>query len=139
MFYSIFSFEIRYWLRKPSFYVYAGIMFALSYFVMISAAGIFESLTVSMNTITIVNSPVAINGLLNEMAIILYFFLPALIGGTIYRDYKHNMHSVLYSYPFKKWEYLLGKFMAGLTVSTFVMMAAALGIILGTITPGTNA
>ncbi|MCH2450085.1 MAG: ABC transporter permease [Gracilimonas sp.] len=138
MFYSIFSFEIRYWLRKPSFYVYAGIMFALSYFVMISAAGIFESLTVSMNTITIMNSPIAINGLLNEMGIILYFFLPALIGGTIYRDYKHNMHSVLYSYPFKKWEYLLGKFMAGLTVSTFIMIAAALGIILGTITPGTN-
>lgn len=138
MFYSIFSFEIRYWLRQTSFYVYAGIMFALSYFVMISAAGIFESLTVSMNTITIMNSPIAINGLLNEMGIILYFFLPALIGGTIYRDYKHNMHSVIYSYPFKKWEYLLGKFMAGLTVSTLVMMAAALGIILGTITPGTN-
>ncbi|MEX2478927.1 MAG: M1 family aminopeptidase [Gracilimonas sp.] len=138
MFYSIFSFEIRYWLRKSSFYVYAGILFSLSYFVMISAAGIFESLTVSMNTITIVNSPVAINGLLNEMAIILYFFLPALIGGTIYRDYKHNMHSVLYSYPFKKWEYLLGKFAAGLTVSTLVMIAAALGVILGSITPGTN-
>ena len=138
MFYSIFSFEIRYWLRKTSFYVYAGIMFVLSYFVMLSAAGIFESLTVSMNTITIVNSPIAINGLLNAMAIILYFFLPALIGGTIYRDYKHNMHSVIYSYPFQKWEYLLGKFMAGLTVSTFVMMAAALGIILGTLTPGTN-
>jgi len=138
MFYSIFSFEVRYWLRKPSFYVYAGIMFALSYFVMISASGFFESLTVSMNTATIVNSPIAINGILNEMAIILYFFLPALIGGTIYRDYKHNMHSVLYSYPFKKWEYLLGKFMAGLTVSTFVMLAAALGIILGTLTPETN-
>tara|TARA_R100001143_G_C3361089_1_gene135914 strand:- start:10953 stop:14612 length:3660 start_codon:yes stop_codon:yes gene_type:complete len=138
MFYSIFSFEIRYWLRNTSFYVYAGIMFALSYFIMISAAGFFESLTVSMNTITIVNSPIAINGILNEMAIILYFFLPALIGGTMYRDYKHNMHSVLYSYPFQKWEYLLGKFTAGLTVSTIVMLAAALGIILGTITPGTN-
>lgn len=138
MFYSIFSFEIRYWLRNTSFYVYAGIMFVLSYFIMISAAGFFESLTVSMSTITIVNSPIAINGLLNEMAIILYFFLPALIGGTIYRDYKHNMHSVLYSYPFQKWEYLLGKFMAGLTVSTFVMLAAALGVIFGTITPGTN-
>ncbi|TVR28123.1 MAG: hypothetical protein EA390_12825 [Balneolaceae bacterium] len=138
MFYSILSFEIRYWLRKPSFYVYSGIMFALSYLIMISAAGIFESLTVSMSTITIVNSPVAINGLLNEMALILYFLLPALIGGTIYRDYEHNMHSVLYSYPFQKWEYLLGKFMAGLTVSTLVMIAAALGIILGTLTPGTN-
>lgn len=138
MFYSIFTFEIRYWLHNTSFYVYAGIMFAISYFIMISASGFFESLTVSMNTITIVNSPLAINGILNEMAIILYFFLPALVGGTIYHDYKHNMHSVLYSYPFQKWEYLLGKFMAGLTVSTFVMLAAALGIILGTITPGTN-
>lgn len=138
MFYPILSFEIRYWLRKPSFYVYAGIMFALSLFVMVAAAGLFESLTVSMSTITIVNSATAINGILNEMAVIVYFFLPALIGGTIYRDYKHNMHSVIYSYPFKKWEYLLAKFTAGIVMATLVMIAAALGIMLGSVFPGTN-
>ncbi|MDR9419560.1 ABC transporter permease/M1 family aminopeptidase [Gracilimonas sp.] len=138
MFWNIFTFEIRYWLRKPSFYVYSGIIFALSLFIMVSAAGIFESLTVSMSTITIVNSATAINGLLNEMAIIVYFFLPAVVGGTIYRDYKHEMHSVLYSYPFKKWEYLLAKFLSGIVMITLIVIAAALGLLLGSVFPGTN-
>ncbi len=138
MFLNIYTFEIRYWLRKPSFYVYSGILFFLSLFIMATAAGFFESLTVSMNSITLVNSAVAINGILNEMSIIVFFFLPAIIGGTIHRDYKHEMHSVLYSYPFKKWEYLLAKFLAGITVSTFVVIAAALGVMLGSIFPGTN-
>jgi ABC-2 type transport system permease protein len=138
MFYTIFSFELRYWLRKPSFYVYSGILFLLSLFTMATAAGLFESITVSINSITIVNSASSINGLLNEMAIIAYFLLPAIIGGTIYKDYKHEMHSVLYSYPFTKWEYLLAKFLAGICIATLVIVAAALGVFLGSVFPGTN-
>ncbi len=138
MFYTIFSFEVRYWFRKPSFYVYAGIMFLLSLFTMAAAGGLFEGLTVSINSITIINSASSINGLLNEMAIIVYFFLPAIIGGTIYKDYENEMHSVLYSYPFTKWEYLLAKFSAGICISTLVVVAAAIGIFLGSVFPGTN-
>jgi len=138
MFFTIFSFEIRYWLRKPSFYVYSGIMFFLSLFIMVSAAGLFESLTVSMNSLTKVNSALAINGILGEMSVIVYFFLPAIVGGTIYRDYDSEMHSVLYSYPFKKWEYLLAKFTSGLTIITLVVIASALGILIGSVFPGTN-
>lgn len=138
MFYNIFTFELRYWLRKPSFYVYSGILFLLSLFTMATAAGLFESITVSINSITIVNSASSINGLLNEMAIIVYFLLPAIIGGTIYKDYKHEMHSVLYSYPFTKWEYLLAKFLAGICIATLVVVAAAFGVFLGSIFPGTN-
>jgi len=138
MFFTIFSFEVRYWFRKPSLYVYTGIIFSLSVFIMATAAGIFENLSASMNDLTIVNSPMAINGLINEMAIIVYFFLPAIIGGTIYKDYEHHMHSVLYSYPFKKWEYLTGKFLSGLFITLLVIITSAIGIFIGSILPGTN-
>ncbi len=138
MFSSIYLFELRYWFRKPLFYIYCGIMFVLSTFIMASAAGIFESLTVTMSTVTIVNSAIAINGLLNEMNVILFFLLPSIIGGTIFKDFDNEMHSVTFSYPFKKWEYLAAKFLSGLTISLLVIFCAAIGIMLGSVMPGTN-
>lgn len=138
MFYSIFSFELRYWFRKPLFYIYCGIMFFLSTLIMATAAGIFEGITASINSVTIVNSAIAINGLLNEMTVIMFFLLPSIIGGTIFKDFDNEMHSVTFSYPFKKWEYLGAKFLSGLTITIIVLSFAAIGIMLGSVLPGTN-
>lgn len=138
MFYSIYSFELRYWFRKPLFYIYCGIMFFLSTFIMATAAGIFEGITASINSVTIVNSAISINGILNEMNVIMFFLLPSIIGGTIFKDFDNEMHSVTFSYPFKKWEYLLAKFLSGLTITIIVMFFAAIGIMFGSIMPGTN-
>jgi len=138
MFYSIFSFELRYWFHKPLFYIYCGIMFFLSTLIMATAAGIFEGITASINSVTIVNSAIAINGLLNEMTVIMFFLLPSIIGGTIFKDFDNEMHSVTFSYPFKKWEYLGAKFLSGLTITIIVLSFAAIGIMLGSVLPGTN-
>lgn len=138
MFFHIYLFEVKAWFKKPLFYIYSGIMFVLSLFIMASAAGFFESITTSINSVTIVNSPIAINGLLNELNVFIYFFLPSIVGGTIYRDFKYEMHSITFSYPFQKWEYLFAKFLSGMTVTVLLMVVTALAIMLGTILPGTN-
>ncbi|MEP5943322.1 MAG: hypothetical protein ABJ356_02115, partial [Balneola sp.] len=113
-------------------------MFFLSAFIMAAAAGIFEGITATINSVTIVNSAIAINGLLNEMTVIMFFLLPSIIGGTIFKDFDNEMHSVTFSYPFKKWEYLLAKFLSGLTITIIVLSFAAIGIMLGSVLPGTN-
>ncbi len=113
-------------------------MFFLSLFIMATAAGIFDGITATINSVTIVNSAIAINGLLNEMNVIMFFLLPSIIGGTIFKDFENEMHSVTFSYPFKKWEYLSAKFLSGLTITILVMLCAALGIMLGSVLPGTN-
>lgn len=105
---------------------------------MASSAGIFESLTVTINSVTIVNSPSAINALLNSMTVFIFFLLPSIVGGTIYKDFKYEMHSIVFSYPFKKWEYLIAKFASGLFIANIIVVFAALGIMIGTILPGTN-
>lgn len=138
MFFHIYLFEIKAWFKKPLFYIYSGIMFALSLFIMASAAGFFESITTSINSVTIVNSPIAINSLLNELNVFIYFFLPSIVGGTIYRDFKYEMHSITFSYPFQKWEYLFAKFLSGMTVTMLLMVVTALALMLGTVLPGTN-
>jgi ABC-2 type transport system permease protein len=135
---TIVLFEIKQWFRRPSYYIYLSVMFLLALFLMADSAGIFDAIAVSVNSATLANSPSAINGLLNLMNVFIFFLLPALMGGTIYKDFKHEMHSVLFSYPFSKSSYLLGKFIAGYTATMGVLLAAALGMIIGTLLPGTN-
>ena len=79
---------------------------------------------------TIANSPLAINELLNGMnGFIFLFLIAALIGGTIHKDFKYDMHMVLFSYPFSKGPYLIGKFVAGYIITLSVLFSATLGMI----------
>lgn len=138
MFLNIFVYEIRAWFKRPLFYVYGGIILMLATFSMAAAAGIFEGITVAINSVTIVNSASAINALLNEMTLFIYFLLPSIVGGTIYKDFKYEMYSITFSYPFRKWEYLLAKFFSGLVIAFLIVVFAAVGIMIGSIMPGTN-
>lgn len=135
---TILFFEIKQWFRRPSYYIYLSVIFLLAMFSMASSTGIFDAIAVSVNSATLANSPSAINGLLNSMNVFIFFLLPALMGGTIYKDFKHEMHSVLFSYPFSKSSYLIGKFFAGYAATMGILLAAALGIMIGTFLPGTN-
>ena len=54
-------------------------------------------------------------------AFIFAFLIAALIGGTIHKDFKYDIHLLLFSYPFKKGPYLLGKFVAGYIVTLSVL------------------
>ena len=60
-----------------------------------------------------------------------------LIGGTIHKDFKYDIHLLLFSYPFKK-GHILGKFVAGYIVTLSVLLSTTLGMILGTFLPGVN-
>ena len=138
MFGKIAKFELKYWLKSPLLYTYAAIMFALSFFIMGEAIGMFDSGTVSVVGVSKMNSPIMLLGLLGAMTQILYFLLPSIVGSSIYKDYKHEMYQVLFSYPFGKRDYLLAKFFTSTLMALFVMCFAALGILSATFFPGVN-
>ena len=71
-------------------------------------------------------------------ASILIFFYPSIIGSTISRDYESEMHTILYSYPFSKFQYLSAKFLSGFFIVNVVILAIFLAVSLGFILPGTN-
>ena len=138
MFSIIFKQELKYWFKKPAFYIYMSIFFILAILFAGSAAGLFDSLTVSTGSASKANSPVGINGLFNGVAVLIFFFLPSIVGVSTYRDYKSNMHSILYSYPFTKTHYLLAKFLSSILVTTIIILAVGLGMVIGFRMPGTN-
>lgn len=138
MFSTIYIHEVKTWFKKPLFYVYGGILFLLSCLLSALAVGVFDSDNVTVTSAIKLNGAVGIYGLLGFFAILTYLLIPSIIGGTIQRDFSNNMHHVLYSYPLTKWNYLLAKFSAGMTMTLIIIIASAVGITLGFYLPGAN-
>jgi len=138
MFFNIFKNEISYWLDRPAFYVYSLIFLFIAVMISGSAAGLFDSLTVTVGSSRIVNSPFALSGLFAGLSNLVIFLYPSIIGVSVYRDFKSEMHTILYSYPFTKLEYLLAKFFSGIFIVHIIVFLIGLGIALGFNLPGTN-
>lgn len=135
---TIFTFETKRWLTQPTFYIYFAAFFGIGFLVMGSALGYFDALTVTSTSNTFYNSPLAVNSLINGFSQLLNFIIPTVIGSTVYRDYKYNMHTVLYSYPFTKWDYLVGKFLSGFFITVLVSLAIGLSFIVASVLPFAN-
>lgn len=134
MFKIIFSQELKYWLKNPSVYVYIIVLFLLATATMAGAAGIFgEDSTPSSQ---LANSPEGIFSLMNLFLKLLLFLLPAIIGHSVYRDYRSNMHTVLYTYPFTKAAYLSAKFLSAWLIVCLIAAVIGMGFVVGTSLPG---
>jgi len=138
MFFTIFFNELKYWFGKPAFYIYSFIFLFIALMISGAAAGLFDFLTVTTGSSKIVNSPYGISGLFGALSGILIFLYPSIIGVSVYRDYESQMHTILYSYPFTKFQYLSAKFFSGIFIVNIIVLIVALGIAFGFTLPGTN-
>jgi len=138
VFYNIFINEIIFWFKKPALYVYSIIFLLLGLFASGASAGLFDSVSLTVGSSRIVNSPYAITGLFGGMSSLIIFLYPSIIGVGIYRDYKTETHSILYSYPFTKMQYLFAKFFSGVFIVHLIILILGIGVSVGFILPGTN-
>jgi len=134
----IFKFELDYWFNRWQFYVYMAICFSIGYLIMVTSGGIFDSNTATVSSATWINSPSSILGLTAGLSQFLYFFLPAIFGTSISKDFTSETHQVLYSYPFTKFDYFFGKFLGAFVVALIVYAFIGLGVFAGIMTPGMN-
>ncbi len=138
MFSTIFKQELKYWFKKPVFYIYAAIFFFLAFFISATSAGIWDVIIGTTGSSRIVNSPINVLGNFNGLTTFIFFLFPSIIGVSIYRDFKSEMHTILYSYPFTKANYLFAKFFSGIVVVSVIVLAIAVGMFIGFRFPGTN-
>lgn len=138
MFTTIFKHELKYWFKKPAFYIYGAIFFMMALFFAAGSAGILDSFIVTTGSALIVNSPLGVMGLFSALSVFIFFLFPSIIGVSIYRDFKTEMHTILYSYPFTKLNYLFAKFFSAVVVVTLIVLVLGLGMVIGFRLPGTN-
>ncbi|APZ46743.1 hypothetical protein BW723_10810 [Polaribacter reichenbachii] len=138
MFSTIYKQELKYWFKSPVFYIFTAIFLFLSFLLSATSAGIWDSITGTTGSSRIVNSPINVTGLFGAFTTLIFFLFPSIIGVSIYRDFKSEMHTILYSYPFTKANYLFAKFLSGITIVSLIVLVIAFGMIIGFRFPGTN-
>ncbi|WP_413513856.1 M1 family aminopeptidase [Myroides odoratus] len=138
MFGTVFSFELKRWFKSWVFYLYLILFFGISFMTMLAAIGVFDGVTNTTASLLQMNSAYMLNGMISSYNTLLYFLFPSIIGMAIYRDYKYNVHHILYSYPFSKGQYLLGKFSSSFLITLCISMMMGLGAFLATLLPWGN-
>ncbi|MEM6700708.1 MAG: hypothetical protein AAF599_20045, partial [Bacteroidota bacterium] len=125
---TIFKYELKYWITNPAPYLYFAVFFAIAAFSFAGAAGFFDPLPANPQQNDFLNSPFEINKTLQYFNKFFLFLLPAIIGASVYKDYKNKVHSILYTFPIRKVDYLFGKFFSGWLIIIGITLSFALGV-----------
>ncbi len=127
----ILSFEIRYHLRRPTFWLIAGLFFTIGLVDIVSKAG-------QGNAFFFVNSPSQIFQTTLWYSIFGILAAAAFVAETFVRDTNCRMESLILATPIRKRDYLTTRFGAAFGVTLFAFSAYVPGMIIGTLMPGLN-
>ena len=126
----IFLFELRYHLRQPLFYLLA---FFSSLLVFTWATG--GSLQESVGKIHL-NAPLVIFELLTRGKLLGLFALTIFLANAALRDFDHRSDALFFSKPIRPSDYLLGRFVGGLTTCLLMYLVVATTLGLTFLLPG---
>lgn len=135
MFIPILKFELKYWFKNISTYIYIVVLFLFALLSMAGSAGIFGEDSTGNS---IANSPLSLYSFIVFFNKILLYLLPAIIGYSVFRDFKDNVQNILFTFPVPKIGYLSGKFLSSFIVTLIIALFMLLGLIAGTLMPGVN-
>lgn len=124
MFWSVFSFELQYRLRRPATYLYFFILLALTALI-IANGGTPASEKVWHNAPATIGSYMAILG------IYCVLISSAVMGVPLYRDLEHQTKEYLLSTPMSRGAYFWGRFWGSFLVLVLISTGAIVGYILG--------
>ncbi len=136
MFWSIFKYEVKHWLRQPATYLYYIVFAAIAWFLFVGSAGYFDGPSTASGPQKLLNSPLGIHSFFQYFGKFILFLLPAILGQGLYRDFSSNTYQLMYSYPISKPAYWWAKLSSGLVVVLLISTALGVGLLLGEYTPG---
>lgn len=131
MFKTIYIYELIRLLRQGATYIYFFVFFFATLIILLGTGGYFDDVPLVSTKVRLLNSPYEINFFFQYFNTFFLFLLPAIIGMVIYRDFKSHVHSILYAFPIRKFDYLLGKFLSSLTVVFFLTFSIGIAFFLG--------
>ncbi|MEO1069001.1 MAG: hypothetical protein AAFW95_07750 [Cyanobacteria bacterium J06638_6] len=127
----ILQFELRYHLRRPTFWLIAALFFAFGFADILSKAG-------AGNAFFFVNSPSQIFQTTIWYTIFGILAAAAFVAETFVRDASYRMEALILATPIRKADYLGTRFLAAFGVTVLAFSAYLPGMVLGTLMPGLN-
>lgn len=133
---EIFSFEIKYHLRQPLFY-FAAIVLGLFGLLLISTnAGVaFSDVPGTVDR----NSPYQIAYALTVLSLLGLFVVTAFVASSALRDFERGTHTLFFTKPIGKFDYLIGRFAGAMVISLLLSLCTALGMAAGNFVPWQDA
>lgn len=138
MLWNIFIYELKHWFKQPSTYIFGTLFFVFGFAAMTISGDILGEKTVLEGSNAFANSSFRIISYFYDLNLFILFLIPIFIGGAVFRDYSSNAFMVLYSFPIKKFDYFLGKFLSGFFITSVILFLIGLGLFHGSLLPGLN-
>ncbi len=136
MFKDLFLQELRFWFQRPATYFYALSFCSFAFLMMAGSAGWFDPHVNDGKIHELVNSPLGIHKIALYLNKLMMVLLPAIVGSSLYRDYKFRVHSILFSSPVSKMDYLLSRFCAAFLVVVVISLLVILSMAVASLIPG---
>ncbi|HEX5724073.1 MAG TPA: M1 family aminopeptidase [Longimicrobiaceae bacterium] len=132
-------FEVAYYLRRTSTWMYFLIFLALAGLLMMIGGGMWEGASLSFGGAggnIKLNSPYSLAVLTSVVCLFGGIVTAALLGNSVYRDYEAGIHPLFFTSPITRFSYLGGRFTGALLVNALVMTSVPLGLLVGSVVPG---
>ena len=130
MFGKILSFEFRYQLRQPVFWVVVTVFFLLTF-----GATASDQVHIGDSANVQKNSPFAIAQIHLIWTIFFMFVTTAFVSNVIVRDYETGFGPILRTTRITKFDYLLGRFTGAFLAAAVAFLAVPLAIAIGAVAP----
>ncbi|HEX4684637.1 MAG TPA: hypothetical protein VH277_18100, partial [Gemmatimonadaceae bacterium] len=138
---AIVRWEVRYYLRRISTWVYFGIFFAIAFFFMLAAGGVWDEVNVALGSggKIMANAPFALASLIPVLSLFGISIIAALAGNALYKDYESRMDPLFYTTPVSKAAFFGGRYTGTLIANLIVVSGIGFGSWAGTVAPWVHA
>jgi ABC-2 type transport system permease protein len=130
-----FFFEIRYWLKSVMLWVFTGIVTLLVLLAMST-----DQVTVGGaigNTYR--NAPFVVEQFYSIFWFITLLMVTAFVNSAAAREFACDMNQIMFSKPIRKMDFLVGRFLGSVVVSTIPMLGISIGAVLAPLMPWADA
>jgi ABC-2 type transport system permease protein len=130
---EIYTFEVRYQLRRPLFYISSIGFFLIATALMASpAATAIQLLGGNVER----NAPALVYVFTAVFSIIGLFVVTAFVTNSVLRDFEHGTFPFFFTRPISRFDYLIGRFAGSMTVSAGLFLAVSAGMFTAQFIPG---
>jgi ABC-type transport system involved in multi-copper enzyme maturation permease subunit len=133
---AIVRWEVMYYLRRVSTYVYFLVFVGIAGLFMLALTGAFGDVALAgVGGKVKANAPLTIAQILPLMSLLGVSITAALAGNALYRDYDAGIDPLIYTSPLTKPAFLGGRFVGSVIVNALVLTGVGVGAFLAFVSP----
>jgi len=118
---------------RLSTYIYFALFFGVSFLLALSAAGVFESVSINFggSSRVLINSPYSLQMTFLILSFFSVFMIAPIFGQNAFKDHLFGFDEIVNSRKFSRTAYFFARYLSSFLVSLFVLSSIAFGFALG--------